>query len=55
MEMTMGRVLTQATIENLGDLFEVERGGRSADEVRRVVDEEALVDTGATTLALPRG
>ena len=53
MEMTMGRVLTHATVENLGDLFEVDRGRRSPDEVRRVVDEEALVDTGATTLALP--
>ena len=53
MEMTKGRVLTQATIENLGDLFEVERGRRSVGEVRRVTGEEALVDTGATTLALP--
>jgi predicted aspartyl protease len=53
METETGRVLTHATIENLGDLFEVERGSRSADEVRRIQVEDALVDTGATTLALP--
>jgi predicted aspartyl protease len=53
METGMGRVLTCATIENLGDLFEVERGSRSADEVRRIRVDDALVDTGATTLALP--
>ena len=49
----MGRVLTQVTIENLGDLIEVERGSRSDDKVRRVDIDDALVDTGATTLALP--
>ncbi len=49
----MGRVLTAATIENLGDLFEVERGSRAPDEVRRIQVDDALVDTGATTLALP--
>ena len=53
METTMGRVLTQVTIENLGDLIEVERGSRSDDQVRRVIVDDALVDTGATTLALP--
>ena len=54
MEMTTGRVLTQATIENLGDLFHVERG-RAPWPARcwRVTGEEALVDTVATTLALP--
>jgi predicted aspartyl protease len=51
--MTMGRVLTKATIENMGDLLEVQRGNRSADQVRRIVVEDTLVDTGATELALP--
>ena len=55
MEATVGRVKTRVTIENLGDLFEVERGSRSPDLVRRVTIEDALVDTGATTLALPTG
>ena len=50
---TMGRVLTEATIENLGDLLEVQRGLRSPEQVRRVSVNDALVDTGATTLALP--
>jgi len=49
----MGRVLVTATIENLGDLFEVERGSRLNEHVRRVTVHDALVDTGATTLALP--
>jgi predicted aspartyl protease len=50
---TMGRVVAQATIENLGDLFEVQRGLRTADQVRRITVSDALIDTGATTLALP--
>ena len=50
---TMGRVLVEATVENLGDLCEVERGHRQDDQVRRVTIEEALVDTDATTLSLP--
>jgi len=50
----MGRVTTEATIYNLGDLIEAERGNRAPDQVRKVVVKEALVDTGATTLAMPR-
>ncbi len=49
----MGRVLTDATVENLVDLYEVSRGSRPAGEVRRVTVKDALADTGATTLALP--
>src|SRR5262249_36670330 len=52
-ETEMGRVFAAATIENLGDLVEAERGNRSDSEVRRVDVSDALVDTGATTLALP--
>lgn len=50
---TMGRVLTRATIENLQDLWAVREGIRPPDEARRVTVDDALVDTGATTLALP--
>lgn len=50
----MGRVLTEATIYNLGDLVEVERGKLSADQVRKVTVTDALVDTGATTLSMTR-
>ena len=50
----MGRVLTEATIYNLGDLIEVERGKLTPSNVRQVVVNDALVDTGATTLSMPR-
>jgi predicted aspartyl protease len=50
---TMGRVVTEATIENLQDLWDVQRGLLAADKVRRVVVSDALADTGATMLALP--
>jgi predicted aspartyl protease len=53
METEMGRVFATATIENLGDLVEVDRRNRSDDQVRRIVVNDALVDTGATALALP--
>ncbi len=51
---TMGRVLTEATIENLEDLVAVKLGVRAADQVRRVTVSDALADTGATLLSLPR-
>jgi predicted aspartyl protease len=52
MEQDMGRVMTEVTIYNLGDLFEVSRGKLPADQVRRVDVPNALVDTGATSLCL---
>ena len=51
---TMGRVLTEATVENLADIYDVDRGQRSADQVRRITVSDALVDSGATGLALPK-
>ena len=53
METIMGRVLTRVIVENLGDIVEVERGARATGDVRRVTAEDARVDTGATTIALP--
>jgi len=50
---TMGRVVTEALIENLEDLWAAKRGLIAADQVRRVTVSEALVDTGATLLSLP--
>jgi predicted aspartyl protease len=50
---TMGRVLTAATIENLKDLWDAERGLLTNEQVRRVEITDALVDTGATLLSLP--
>ena len=49
---TMGRVLTEATIENIGDLWDLEKGRIQPDQVRRITVSSALVDTGATSLAL---
>jgi predicted aspartyl protease len=49
----MGRVFTEATIENLQDLWDARRGVLPADRVRRITVNDALVDIGATTLALP--
>ena len=49
----MGRVLTEAKIENLRDLWAVEKGLSPSGSVRHLILTDALVDTGATTLALP--
>ena len=51
---TMGRVLTEATIENLGDLWNVEQGTLPPDKVRRITAPQALVDTGSTLLAMQK-
>ncbi len=51
---TMGKVVVAATIENLDDVFEVGKGMRQLDQVRCVDVSDALVDTGATFLSLPR-
>jgi predicted aspartyl protease len=51
---TMGKVLVPVRIENVYDLHEVSMGSRAADAVRRIDVPEALVDTGASTLSLPK-
>lgn len=51
--LDMGRVVVSAVVENLGDLIKVYEGTLSSDAVRKVEIDEALVDTGATTLCLP--
>jgi clan AA aspartic protease len=50
---TMGRVVTEATIENLKDVYAVSLGVRTEAEVRKINVDDALVDTGATLLSLP--
>jgi predicted aspartyl protease len=50
---TAGRVLTEAKIENLKDLWDVQRGLRPAEQLRAITVPDALVDTGATLLSLP--
>lgn len=51
---TMGKVLVTAKIENLHDLLEVRAGRLAADKVRSVEVSDALVDTGATMLSMPK-
>jgi predicted aspartyl protease len=51
---TMGRVIVSAMIENSGDLYMVEKGALNPDQVRRIEVTDALVDTGATNLSMPR-
>jgi predicted aspartyl protease len=50
---TMGRVLTEATIENLRDLWAAEQKTLPPDQARRITVTDALVDTGATLLSIP--
>ena len=50
---TMGRVLTEANIENIEDLWAVKRGLLAPEQARRITVADALVDTGATLLSLP--
>lgn len=49
----MGRVLAEIRVENIRDLYAVDEDRLNDSEVRRVDLDDALVDTGATTLALP--
>jgi hypothetical protein len=44
----MGRVVTEITVESLKDLYAAEQGLISADQVRRLVIPDAVVDRGAT-------
>ncbi len=48
----MGRVTTEVSIFNLRDLYEADQGRLTSDQVRQIVVKDALVDRGASTLAL---
>ncbi len=50
---TMGRVTTEAVLENAGDLWGLDQGLISAEDVRRIEMQDALVDTGATLISMP--
>src|ERR1700730_3269700 len=51
---TVEKVIVSATMENLHDLFDVSRGLLRDEQVRRVEVTDALVDTGASNLSMPR-
>ena len=49
----MAKVLVTARIENVEDLYAVERGRLRADQVRAVEVADAVVDSGAVVLSMP--
>lgn len=49
----VGRVTTEATMENLKDLWAVKNGSMTPAEARKITVTNALVDAGATLLSLP--
>lgn len=51
---TMGEVLVVARLGNLEDVYRANQGTLSNDQVRSAAVTEALIDTGATGLLLPR-
>lgn len=50
----MGRVLVAARLENLEDVYKAAQGALPAEHVRAVDVTDALIDTGATGLLVPR-
>jgi clan AA aspartic protease len=50
----MGKIQVAATLENLEDLFKADAATIAAADVRRVEVPNALVDTGAMMLSLPK-
>ncbi len=50
---SMGRVLTEATIENLMDMWDCKRGLLPPEKARSISITDALVDTGATLISMP--
>jgi len=50
----MGRVTVKVRVENLADLLKAREGQLTPNEVRRLDVDDALVDTGATMLSLPK-
>jgi predicted aspartyl protease len=52
--ITMGRVTVPALIENQRDLAKVEEGALEPQKVRKLEIPDALVDTGAILLSLPK-
>ena len=50
---SMGKITTSLVITNRADQAIASRGLMPAEEVRSIVLNDVLVDTGATTLCLP--
>jgi predicted aspartyl protease len=52
--VTIGKVVVPARIENLQDIHLADSGALSAEQMRAVDVADALVDSGATLLSVPR-
>lgn len=52
--VTMGKVVVPALVENIEDLWKAESGEIADDDVRRIEVQDALVDTGAMMLSMPK-
>jgi len=52
--LALGKVMVAARIENLNDLTKAEEGVLSQDQVRAIEVTDALIDTGAAMLSLPK-
>ena len=50
----MGRVITEALIENIKDVYAVELGVMAAVNARKIQVTDALVDSGATLVSIPK-
>jgi clan AA aspartic protease len=50
----MGKIFTTLTVTNRGDESAAARGFISKDQIRSVTLQNVLIDTGATTLCLPK-
>jgi len=50
----MGQIVVAARVENVGDLLAADQGRLAPGAVRAVEVTDALVDTGATGLSMPR-
>jgi len=50
----MGKIIISLTIINHADEIRFEDGNITSDKIRKVELTDVLVDTGATTLALPK-
>ena len=51
---TMGKVLVRAKIENIWDAHDAENGAIPEASIRFIEVDDALVDTGATLLSMPK-
>ena len=50
----MGNVYARLELTNDYDIFQADQGLRTVDDIRTLVVEQALMDTGASHLFLPR-